>query len=113
MVVIRDSRSQSDIIMLIITDCSIPLDNRNSHEGKIKVSGRHTNFDYLKSGLTSYLKGTRRTAVIYCPKAYNSGRINLIISQKFKMIRLGKSCIIKVPENSIEEVLYRRATVSH
>ena len=56
MVVIRDSRLQSDIIMLIITDCSIPLDNRNSHEGKIKVSGRHANIDYLER-LTSYLKG--------------------------------------------------------
>jgi hypothetical protein len=95
MVVIRDSRLQRDIIMLIITDCSIPLDNRNSHEGKIKVSGRHANIDYLESRLTSYLKGTRRAAVIYCPKAYTSGRINLIKSQKFKMIRLGKSYIIR------------------
>ena len=62
MVVIRDSRSQSDIIMLIITDCSIPLDNRNSHEGKIKVSGRHANIDYLESLLTSYLRGTRKSS---------------------------------------------------
>jgi hypothetical protein len=53
MVVIRDSRSDSDIIMLIITDSSIPLDNRNSHEGKIKVSGRHANIDYLELRLTS------------------------------------------------------------
>jgi hypothetical protein len=53
MVVIRDSRSESDIIMLIITDSSIPLDNRNSHEGKIKVSGRHVNIDYLELRLTS------------------------------------------------------------
>jgi hypothetical protein len=52
MVVIRDSRSESDITMFIITDCSIPLDNRNSHEGKIKVSGRHANIDYLEWGLT-------------------------------------------------------------
>ena len=48
MVVIRDSRSQGDIFMLIITDCSIPLDNRNSHVGEnLKVSGRHANIDYL------------------------------------------------------------------
>jgi hypothetical protein len=53
MVVIRDSRSESDIIMLIITDCSIPLDNRNSHEGKIKVSGRNAIIDYLEFRLTS------------------------------------------------------------
>jgi hypothetical protein len=53
MLVIRNSRSESDIIMLIITDCSILLDNRNSHEGKIKVSGGQANIDYLESRLTS------------------------------------------------------------
>ena len=62
MVVIRDSRLQSDIIMLIITDCSIPLDNRNSHEGQIKVSGRHANIDYLESPLTSYFRGDQKSS---------------------------------------------------
>jgi hypothetical protein len=48
MVVIRDSRLQRDIIMLIITDCSIPLDNRNSHVGEnLKVGCQHANIDYL------------------------------------------------------------------
>jgi hypothetical protein len=46
MVVIRDSRSESDIITLIITDCSIPLDNRNSHVGEnLKVGLRDANID--------------------------------------------------------------------
>ena len=48
MVVIRDSRSEDDISMLFITDCSMPLDNRNSHVGEnIKVGGRHAKIDYL------------------------------------------------------------------
>ena len=48
MVVIRDSTSESAIIVLIITDCSIPLDNRNSHVGEnLKVGCQHANIDYL------------------------------------------------------------------
>ena len=48
MVVIRDSRPQGDIFMLIITDCSIPLDNRISHVGEnLKVGCQHANIDYL------------------------------------------------------------------
>ena len=48
MFVIRDSRPLGDIFMLIITDCSIPLDNRISHVGEnLKVGYQHANIDYL------------------------------------------------------------------
>jgi hypothetical protein len=48
MVLIRDSRSEDDISMLVITDCSMLLDNRNSHEGEnSKVDELHANINYL------------------------------------------------------------------
>jgi len=49
MVVIRDSRSEDDISMLIITDCSMPLDNRNSHVGENLRSADDTQISIICS----------------------------------------------------------------